>query len=241
MLSDGSLLIGSAYAGPPAYLLKLDSAGNIDSAFMPAITGGAVRGSIVLPDGRILIYGDFGTLSGVAHSCIGRLTASPSGGTDSSSQGSFTSAITPSVVWVGRLPDGSLIAAGRFDHYEGLSCNPHVCRLTADGVLDVMFNSGGAGVTGSTPEVSAAALQVDGKILIGGSFTRCNSVDCRGVARLNADGSLDTSFNPTGYGASFAVVGVAAITVQPDGRILIGGDFTTYNGYSRCGIARIWD
>lgn len=77
-----------------------------------------------------------------------------------------------------------------------------------------MFKSGGAGVTGSTPEVSAAALQADGKFLIGGAFTRYNSMDCRGVA---------------------------AITVQPDGRILIGGDFTTYNGYSRCGIARIWD
>ncbi|MFU8844478.1 MAG: delta-60 repeat domain-containing protein [Bacteroidales bacterium] len=55
------------------------------------------------------------------------------------------------------------------------------------------------------------------------------------IARLNPDGSLDLTFNPV----SGADDGVEVITLQSDGRILIGGHFTEYNGVSRNKIARI--
>ncbi len=58
------------------------------------------------------------------------------------------------------------------------------------------------------------------------------------VARLNSDGSLDTGFLATGAGANGAVDSVA---VQSDGKILIGGNFTTYNGTSRGYLARLWN
>src|SRR5205814_1510611 len=56
-----------------------------------------------------------------------------------------------------------------------------------------------------------------------------------GIARINSDGSLDSSFDP-GSGANNEVDGIA---VQDDGKILIGGLFTTYNGTARNRIARI--
>jgi uncharacterized delta-60 repeat protein len=97
--------------------------------------------------------------------------------------------------------------------------------------LDASFNP----VTGANSSILSIVLQSDGKIMIGGSFTSYNGTSRNYIARLNADGSLDTFFNPA-IGANNSV---RSIVPQPDGKILIGGDFTTYNATSRNRIARI--
>ena len=66
----------------------------------------------------------------------------------------------------------------------------------------------------------------------GGHFQHYNGTPRDSVARINTDGTLDTTFNP-------AVVNVAAVAVQPDGKILIAGDFDNVNGTSRTGFARL--
>jgi hypothetical protein len=76
----------------------------------------------------------------------------------------------------------------------------------------------------------------DGKVLIGGEFTSVNGTNQNSIARLNADGSLDSSFNP-GTGANGRVF---AIALQPDGKVLIGGDFLTANGVLRPHVARLY-
>ena len=102
------------------------------------------------------------------------------------------------------------------------------------GDLDTTFLATGAGATGA---VNSIAVQSDGKVLIGGLFTSYNGTSRGYVARLNTDGSLDTGFLATGAGANGLVYSVA---VQPgDGKILIGGGFTTYNGTSRGFVARL--
>jgi uncharacterized delta-60 repeat protein len=79
------------------------------------------------------------------------------------------------------------------------------------------------------------ALQSDGKIVIGGAFTTYNGVARRRIARLNTDGSLDTSFViGTGFSAS-----VWAVAIQEDGKILCGGEFNSYSGTQRTRIARL--
>jgi uncharacterized delta-60 repeat protein len=100
-----------------------------------------------------------------------------------------------------------------------------------DGTLDTGFSPG----TGPDGDVNAVAIQSDGKMLIGGAFRNVAGSARAGIARLNADGSLDTSFNP-GTGTDFDVF---IIALQPDGKILIGGDFSTFNGVSRNGVARL--
>jgi uncharacterized delta-60 repeat protein len=97
--------------------------------------------------------------------------------------------------------------------------------------LDASFNPG----TGADHWVNSIALQPDGKILIGGYFDTYNGTTRNRIARLNTDGSLDASFNP-GTGAND---GVRSIALQPDGKILIGGLFTAYNGTGRNRVARI--
>ncbi|HWH69691.1 MAG TPA: delta-60 repeat domain-containing protein, partial [Candidatus Sulfotelmatobacter sp.] len=93
----------------------------------------------------------------------------------------------------------------------------------------------GPAVTGGA--VNALALQPDGKLVMGGAFTAVNNSSSRyHLARLWPDGSLDSSFFNTGSGVSGTV---NCLTVQTDGRIVIGGDFYTVNGTTRNRVARL--
>ncbi len=126
--------------------------------------------------------------------------------------------------------DGKAVLGGSFTNVGGVS-RIRIARLNADGTLDTTFTPGaGAGST-----VSAVAVQPDGKILIGGAFTIVGGTTRNRIARLNTDGTLDTTFDP-GTGANNTV---SAVAVQPDGKILIGGAFTTVGGVARNRIARL--
>jgi hypothetical protein len=82
------------------------------------------------------------------------------------------------------------------------------------------------------------ALQSDGRILIGGGFTAVNGASRGGVARLNADGSVDTSFLASGAGPGNRL---HAVIVLSSGRIFIAGEFQKYSGTSRGCVARLWN
>ena len=126
-------------------------------------------------------------------------------------------------------PDGKIIVGGVFATMGGVA-RTNLARINADGSNDSSFTPG----TGPSSDVNCVALLPDGKILIGGFFNSVNSTSRTGIARLNANGTVDTAFNP-GSGAS----GVNCIAVQPDGKILIAGGFTTVNGSTRNRIARL--
>jgi hypothetical protein len=164
---------------------------------------------------------------------------------------------------------GSIYIGGLFNQVDSID-RAHLARLTATGEVDAAFDPGNrvggtvfdialgwghilavgdAGVAalnldGSragdfvTPaiegDVFAVALQPNGKIVIGGEFTRVNGVARSNVARLNRDGSLDESFDP-GVGPNASV---HALAVDRDG-ILIGGLFVTVEGLSSRRLARL--
>ena len=154
---------------------------------------------------------------------IGRLNA------DGSLDASFNPGANGAVFAMAVQPDGKILVGGVFTTLggggTGTTTRNRIGRLNADGSLDTGFNPGANGT------VCALAVQPDGKILVGGGFTtlrrRDRHDDAQHIGRLNADGSLDTSFNP---GANDDVYAVA---VQPDGKILVGGDFTTLGGGGR--------
>ena len=104
------------------------------------------------------------------------------------------------------------------------------------GTIDLTFNPG-AGATGS---VETTSIQSDGKIIIGGNFPSYNGTARNRIARLNTDGTLDTSFNPgTGADNGGFTNSVRTTSIQSDGKIIIGGTFTSYNGIARNNIARL--
>ncbi|MFM8561335.1 MAG: delta-60 repeat domain-containing protein, partial [Solirubrobacterales bacterium] len=100
--------------------------------------------------------------------------------------------------------------------------------VAAPGDLDTTFNPN------ANQSVWSVVVQGDGKILIGGDFTTVGGETRNRVARLNADGTLDTTFaNPN------ANNNVRSVGVQGDGKILIAGFFTTVGGQARNGVARL--
>ncbi|MBK8341340.1 MAG: delta-60 repeat domain-containing protein [Flavobacteriales bacterium] len=135
-----------------------------------------------------------------------------------------------SIIAVALQSDGKVLVGGVFT-FPG----NRIARLHADGSLDGTFQTG----TGFNGEVDRITVQMDGKILVGGGFTSYSGVSCGHIARLNVDGSLDTSFN-TGIGfTGYNAPRIESIVVQPNGKILAGGSFDAFNGINRYGIVRL--
>ncbi len=88
---------------------------------------------------------------------------------------------------------------------------------------------------GFSNQINSIAVQLDGKILVGGSFFSYRGAAKNRIVRLNTDGTIDTAFN-TGTGFNSTVFSIA---VQPDGKILVGGDFTNYKGVTENYIIRL--
>lgn len=84
--------------------------------------------------------------------------------------------------------------------------------------------------------ISRAAIQNDGKILIAGRFSKYNNTKARHLARLNSDGSFDTSFK---LGRFNWGGGIYNIAIQDDGKIIVAGGFTKYNGIKARGMVRL--
>lgn len=118
-----------------------------------------------------------------------------------------TASVTP-VNAVMPLADGRMLVGGGFSN----ALTTGLVRVNPDGTRDPGFTTKVAGT------IYAFARQPDGKILIAGGFDRVNTTNRAAVARLNADGTLDTSFNYSSNNTT-----IYSLAVQPDGRILIGG------------------
>src|SRR4051812_22302919 len=97
-----------------------------------------------------------------------------------------------------------------------------VSQAASPGSLDPGFDPG----TGGDDIVKRVLILPDAKVLLAGYFNHINGVNRAGIARLQSNGALDTAFDP-GAGAN---VGLSALAVQPDGKILIGGEFTQFAG-----------
>ena len=144
-------------------------------------------------------------------------------GTGSSANIGFGTSITDSVDEILFQPDGKIICGGLFTRYRGTTGINNIIRLNTDGSRDTGFTIG----TGFNVRVWGMVLQTDGKIVVVGEFTTYSGVTANRIVRLNTNGTIDTSFNSGGSGFNNSVYAVA---LQPDGKIICGGAFTTYNG-----------
>jgi uncharacterized delta-60 repeat protein len=205
---------------------------SIDPTFFTALNTGVdheddwAMALAVQPDGKILVGGYLTKVNGVARNGIARLN--PDGTLDTTfNPGSGTN---DGILALALQPDGKIVIGGYFTQVNGVS-RKHIARLNADGSLDPSFDVS----TGPNDWVMALAVQPDGKVLVGGLFWAVNDIRRDHIARLNADGSLDTTFDP-GRGTNDWVM---AMVMQPDGKVLVGGYFTVVNGVSRTFIARL--
>jgi len=204
-------------------IVRLNANGSVSTNFQDHFGGGNVPGAPIpnvfstalQSDGKVIIGGDFG---------IARLN--PDGRRDTN----FLAVVDHYVNSVVIQPDGKVLIAGQFATVDGTS-RTNVARLNSNGTLDNSF------VVGTDDRVFRMALQSDGKVLLGGLFLSVNGEPRSHIARLNSNGTVDTSFLNGQTGADEPVV---ALALQPDGRILVGGEFTAFNGVSVSYVTRLY-
>ncbi len=239
--SDGkAVLVGQTAANASApgncAVARLNPNGAPDSSFG---TGGTAQVSFggddacfsvaVQRDGKLVVAGKT-TVSGVEQWAVARLNAN--GSLDSTFGSGGTALITwgPSggrAVSVLVQPDGRIVVVGS-TVTNATQTDFTAVRLNSNGTIDTSFGTGGHTVVdfGGDDHIEAAALQPDGRIILAGSTTAGTGGHNFAAARLNGDGSLDTSF---GVGGMTSVDiggddGAAAVLLQPNGKVILAGD-----------------
>ncbi len=222
ILPDGKVLVSTSNR-----FYRLNTDGSLDNSFASPTNITLINNWMVDSAGRIVLYGSF-LENGVNVNRFARLNQ------DGSVESSFTTTfgVAASITAIGVQADSKVIFAGDFNRINGVP-RVSIARVNADGSLDTTFNPG----TGFNGTISKIVVQSDGKILVGGDIFSYNGTPRRGIARLNADGSLDTNFNPITPSNTFLTVNTIAL--QSDGKILIGGTFNSVNGQTRTSIARL--
>jgi uncharacterized delta-60 repeat protein len=134
------------------------------------------------------------------------------------------------------LDDGKIIVGGEFSSFNETMVNG-IVKLNKDGTLDKTFKNS---LPFSTT-INSIAIQKDGKIIAGGLFvdpnrSSNNMFNPQNIVRLNQDGGLDISFNT---GTGFTPM-VNSICIQQDGKILVGGDFKSFNGKKVPHLVRLY-
>jgi len=231
--TNGQIIIGGDFTkfdgANRISIARLNANGSLDTSFDLGVgPDGQVLALALQPDGKILMGGGWSTLNGVGWKQPARLR------TDGSVDISFdTSAAHGAGASDARAlalqPDGKVLIGGSFTTVGGTNWN-RIARLNTNGTLDVTFNPG----TGADATVSALGLQSTGQIIVGGYFTSINGTPRNYLARLNAGGDLDNSFD-----ALIANGTVQSLVVTPLDKIVLRGGFTSINGYSRNQIARL--
>lgn len=225
-----AFLSGAAFGQLPG---DLDSTFNNNPNEIPYAKGEVGANNIVnkilrQSDGKLIIVGEFDRFNGDMRYRIVR--TSPNGEIDPSfeAQSGIDYTAEHDIYDVIQQPDGKLIIGGSFFYYNETN-RSRIARINADGSLDLSFNPS------ASSYVNTLAIDNDNKILVGGEFITISGSTVNRFARLNPDGSLDATFN-TGTGFNDAVF---SIIVQPDGKILVAGDFTQYNGANHRRIIRL--
>lgn len=237
-LSDGKILVGGQFSQfnntVANQLVKLNSDGSIDTSFS---SGSGIGDFNVIADaiednGKILIVGQIWTYNGTDHKTIVRLNWD--GSIDSTfNTGAGAASNTESQRFTLTKQNDKYIVSGTFYSFNGVPVS-NIVRLNHNGSVDTTFNPE-AQEFGAAGGIYRHCMQSDGKIMIAGGFGSYNDIPIKNIARLNADGTLDTSFDPQNSTNS----PIITMAVQPDGKYLINGLFGEVNGTQRFLMARL--
>jgi uncharacterized delta-60 repeat protein len=214
---DGNLVVSGSFTHwngvPVSKTIRLTSNGALDTSFNFTDSAFQIYRMEIQSSGKTVAWG--------WDSDCGGCTAIKRLNTDGSIDSSYNSVAFLNGEWISAM---SLMSNDKIVlSVLGGTDAQRLYRLNSDGTVDSTFNSG----TAADPYINVIKELSDGGVLIGGSFTTYNGVSAIGLARINSDGSLNTSFS-SGTG----VTGVTVIKVQIDGKVLVAGSFSTYNGSS---------
>ena len=231
---EGSWFIGGSFAvfdgQNQGGLAKVDSSGELDTGYLSAGVGfdNSVLKILPLANLKTMVFGNFSQFNNSPVNRIARLLDDGSLDSDFNTGKSGADKLIKTAVV---QEDGKIVFAGNFTKYNDAVSN-RIARILPNGSLDNTFNIG----TGFNAQVYVLALQPDNKIIAAGNFTRFNNdLTAARIVRLLPDGSRDFTFN-VGAGADAVI---EDILIQPDGKIVAGGRFTTFNGQSYPHLVRL--
>lgn len=222
------------------------TAGQIDTTFDTSgtiTTTDNINVSKPQSDGKILIGGNFATYKGVNKNNFARINS------DGSLDTTFTCVFDGTVYTIDLQTDGKILVGGDFTNYYATSGGVavpanRIIRLNTNGTIDTTFwagNSSGANFGFTTGYTNDIKVITDG-ILVGGNFTNYNyngtTYTAPRIIKLNFDGTRNSTF-ATNISLGFQDDSVIKIVVQSDGKIILGGGFTLFNGNNKNRILRL--
>jgi uncharacterized delta-60 repeat protein len=248
---DQKIVIAGSFTNvngtPRKGIARLNTDGSLDASFDPGsgidgTYGGdlriwclAIKDDGIAANRRIIAGGQFQLYNGVFIGNQGGLIQLFENG---SRDASYDPLVEQGPVYAMALDDNrKLVIGGEFWSVAN-TFKLRTARLNEDGTLDNSFNSG-PGFSGPGGSVTSVTVMDDGKVMIGGYFQSFSGIACNHLARLNTDGTRDGSFNiGTGFqfGSSIFDVTTEVRRILPvaGGSMIVGGNFTTYNG-TACG------
>jgi uncharacterized delta-60 repeat protein len=233
--SGSSVVVGGFFSSFKSPVINrgamIDLTGALSSSFNIGATGfnGVIQTFATQSDGKILAGGGFTSYSG---STINRIIRINTNGTIDTTFNVGTGA-NGNINDIRVQDDGKIIIMGILNTYSGSAVASNMTRLNTNGTIDTTYN---LGFGFSLPQnVFHSALQPDQKLIAVGPFTSFSGSTSNRIVRINTSGTRDTTFNiGTGFNGD-----VEAVILQPDGKIICGGAFTTYSGSSINRIIRI--
>jgi uncharacterized delta-60 repeat protein len=237
--ANGQILLGGFYqswnGASVSNIVRLNSDGTRDTAFTNN-TGSAANNSIASvatqSTGQIIVVGSFDTWNGATVNRIVRLNTN---GTRDTAFNTNTGTASPSSVSFMKIQsDDKIILSGFIPTWNGTAVN-HIVRLNSNGTRDTVFTTNtGTAASGGTDQV---AIESSGKIIIA-SVTTWNNSPTIGHIRLNTDGSRDFSYGADYYSYTASQT-VNASKTQADGKTIVVGQFTAWNGVTVNRIVRL--
>lgn len=243
--SDGRILAGGYFpvatgSNQNGSLVRLTTAGQADLSFAPGSTSGLsvptqVNALLLQPDGKLLVAGNFSSSTTYYVPRVVRYESTGTVDGSFSTSTAFAPASGPAdystqVQTLALLPDGQVVVGGSFGAVNGTS-RTNLARLTATGLLSTSF----VPPTTLTGAVNTVVRQPNGRLLVGSGPGYNASSPTMPLIRLLDTGAADPSFAPTATPNN----AVAALLVQPDGAIVVGGSFTALSGTASPGVARL--
>lgn len=224
------LSLSFAYAQPGS----IDTSFHVGTGFnISAVLGYGIKALAIQPDKKIIAAGTFTSYNGTDFQKLIRLNTN--GVIDSSY--SIGTGFNGDITTVYMLKDTTLLVAGSFTTFNSTNVKGLI-KLNKNGTLNTAFNP----LDSNISLVKAIAVDTaNGKIYIGGNFTSVGNTTVKHIARLMPNGSLDNTFNVgTGFThLTYAQAPVYTLKVQPDGNLLVGGDFNFYNGEVASRLCRL--